>query len=162
MILEECAKDHMVFGFFRKLPPELLSPYQLDDKTVVECHAHPDSKVTLYYSMDTGAEEKTYKSTPVKEVYQGIFARTFTLFYGETLHYYFQIDRNGVSRKTAERVLTMKKIEGARGSKYQLLNQLISARKLDKRQEVTEGLKNYLRQEQFVKEMFTIEKEHEE
>lgn len=162
VILEECAKDHMVFGFFRKLPPELLSPYQLDDKTVVECHAHPDSKVTLYYSMDTDAEEKTYKSTPVKEVYQGIFARTFTLFYGETLHYYFQIDRNGVSRKTAERVLTMKKIEGARGSKYQLLNQLISARKLDKRQEVTEGLKNYLRQEQFVKEMFTIEKEHEE
>ena len=56
----------------------------------------------------------------------------------------------------------MKKIEGARGSKYQLLNQLISARKLDKRQEVTEGLKNYLRQERFVKEMFTIEKEHEE
>ena len=55
----------------------------------------------------------------------------------------------------------MKKVEGASGSKYQLLNQLLSARKLDKRQEVTEGLKHYLRQEQYVKEMFIIEKEHE-
>ena len=153
----------MVFGFFRKLPPELLSPYQLDDKTFVECHAHPDSRVTLFYALDAGlGGGLTYKSTPVREVYQGIFTKTFTLFYGETLHYYFQIDRNGESRKTAERVLTMKKVEGTKGSKYQLLNQLISARKLDKRQEVAEGLKNYFRQEQFVKEMFTIEKEHEQ
>ena len=162
-ILKECAKDNMVFGFFRKLPPELLSPYQLDDKTFVECHAHPDSRVTLFYALDAGlGGGLTYKSTPVREVYQGIFTKTFTLFYGETLHYYFQIDRNGESRKTAERVLTMKKVEGTKGSKYQLLNQLISARKLDKRQEVAEGLKNYFRQEQFVKEMFTIEKEHEQ
>ena len=162
MLLEECAKDNMVFGFFRRISPELLSPYQLDDKTFVECHANPEARVTLFYALDTGlGREKEYKSTPVKEVYQGIFTKTFTLFYGESLHYYFQIDFRGDSRKTAERVITMKKVEGTPGSKYQLLNQLLSARRLDKRQEVTEGLKHYLRQEQYVKEMFIIEKEHE-
>ena len=162
MLLEECAKDNMVFGFFRRISPELLSPYQLDDKTFVECHANPEARVTLFYALDTGlGREKEYKSTPVKEVYQGIFTKTFTLFYGESLHYYFQIDFRGDSRKTAERVITMKKVEGTPGSKYQLLNRLLSARRLDKRQEVTEGLKNYLRQEQYVKEMFIIEKEHE-
>ena len=31
-ILEECAKENLKFAFFRKLSPELLSPYQLDDK----------------------------------------------------------------------------------------------------------------------------------
>ncbi len=162
MLLEECAKDNMVFGFFRRISPELLSPYQLDDKTFVECHANPEARVTLFYALDTGlGKEREYKSTPVKEVYQGIFTKTFTLFYGESLHYYFQIDFRGDSRKTAERVITMKKVEGTPGSKYQLLNRLLSARRLDKRQEVTEGLKNYLRQEQYVKEMFIIEKEHE-
>ena len=162
ILLDECAKDNMVFGFFRRIAPELLSPYQLDDKTFVECHANPDARVTLFYSMDTGlGQGGEYKSTPVKEVYQGIFTKTFTLFYGESMHYYFQIDYRGTSRKTPERVITMKKVEGASGSKYQLLNQLLSARKLDKRQEVTEGLKHYLRQEQYVKEMFIIEKEHE-
>lgn len=162
MLLEECAKDNMVFGFFRRISPELLSPYQLDDKTFVECHANPEARVTLFYALDTGlGKEREYKSTPVKEVYQGIFTKTFTLFYGESLHYYFQVDFRGDSRKTAERVITMKKVEGTPGSKYQLLNRLLSARRLDKRQEVTEGLKNYLRQEQYVKEMFIIEKEHE-
>lgn len=159
-ILEECAKENLKFAFFRRLSPELLSPYQLDDKTFVECHAEPGSRVTLFYRLDTGLGEETdYKCEPLKEMYQGIYVRTFTLFYGETLQYYFQIDHGDVSKKTQERVVTMKKIEGASGSKYQMLNQILEARRLDKKQEVTESLRDYLRQEQYVKSMFTIEKE---
>ena len=101
------------------------------------------------------------QSEPLKEMYEGIFTKTFTLFYGETLHYYFHIERNGEVRETVERTVTMKKIEGIPGSKYQLLNQLLSARRLGKKHEVEKGLKRYLRQEQYVKEMFAIEKEQE-
>ena len=100
------------------------------------------------------------KCEPLREIYEGIFGRTFTLFYGENLHYYFQIDRERSTRTTAERVLNMKKIEGISGSKYQLLNQMLSDRRLDKKKEVKDGLKSYLRQEQYVKEMFTIDKEN--
>ena len=160
-ILEECAKRNLVFGFFRRLSPELLSPYQLDDKTFVECHAHPGARVTLFYALDTGlGTELEYKCEPLREIYEGIFGRTFTLFYGENLHYYFQIDRERSTRTTAERVLNMKKIEGTSGSKYQLLNQMLSDRRLDKKKEVKEELKSYLRQEQYVKEMFTIDREN--
>jgi len=161
-LLEECAGDHMTFGFFRRLDPILLSPWQLDDKTFVECHAHPESRVTLFYALDAGlGGQREYKSEPLREVYQGIFTKTFTLFYGETLHYYFRIEREGEIRETVERTMTMKKVEGIAGSKYQLLNQILSARRLEKSREVTEGLKKYLRQEQYVKEMFTIEKEQQ-
>lgn len=159
-ILEECAREELKFAFFRKLSPELLSPYQLDDKTFVECHAQPGAKVTLFYKLDTGLGEDTaYKCEPLKEMYQGIFVRTFTLFYGETLQYYFQIEKGENTKKTQERVVTMKKIEGASGSKYQMLNQILAARRLDKKKEVTDDLRDYLRQEQYVKTMFTIEKE---
>ena len=161
-ILEECAKENLKFAFFRKLSPELLSPYQLDDKTFVECRAVPGAKVTLFYRLDTGlGAETAYKCEPLKEMYQGIFVRTFTLFYGETLQYYFQIDEGDKdnTRKTSERSVSMKKVEGASGSKYQMLNQMLSARRLDKMQEVTDSLKDYLRQEQYVKNMFSIEKE---
>ena len=152
----------MTFGFFRRLDPKILSPWQMDDKTFVECHAHPDARVTLYYALDAGlGGVREYKSEPLREVYQGIFTKTFTLFYGETLHYYFRIDRNGQSKESAERTVTMKKVEGAPGSKYQLLNQILSARRLEKSSEVTEGLIRYLGQEQYVKEMFTIEEEQE-
>ena len=54
----------------------------------------------------------------------------------------------------------MKKIEGTSGSKYQLLNQMLSDRRLDKKKEVKEELKSYLRQEQYVKEMFTLDREN--
>ena len=71
-ILEECAKENLKFAFFRKLSPELLSPYQLDDKTFVECRAVPGAKVTLFYRLDTGlGAETAYKCEPLKEMYQG-------------------------------------------------------------------------------------------
>ena len=160
-ILKECAKEHLMFGFFRRMSPELLSPYQLDDKTFVECHAAPGAKVTLFYSLDTGiGNDKEYKCEPLKEMYQGIFVRAFTLFYGETLRYYFKIDDGKKVQKTVERVLTMKKIEGTPGSRYQVLNQILSARKLGKKHEAEKELKRFMRQEQYVQNMFTIKKEN--
>lgn len=159
-LLKLCMEKGMVFSFFHRLPPEILSLYQMDDKTCVEYHTSPDSKVTLVYALDTGlGRALEYKTEPLKNVYEGIFTRPFTMFYGETLHYYFLEECDGQSKKTPERVLSMSKAEGTPFSKYQMLNQILSARKLDKHGEVKKGLKQYLRQEQYVKEMFVITEE---
>ena len=140
--------------------PELLSPYQLDDKTYVEFHGSPKWKVTLFYALDTGlGAEPEYKNEPLYDIYEGIRTKSFTLFYGETLHYYFQSEYKGKIKKTAERTMTMSRVEGAPGSKYQMINQILSARRLDKDAEVAAKLKQYLRQEQYVNEMFVIRKE---
>ncbi|MDO5135341.1 MAG: DUF5717 family protein [Eubacteriales bacterium] len=159
-LLKECVERNMVFAFFRRLSPRLLGSYQLDDKICVEHHASPDARVTLFYALDTGlGMEAEYKSEPLRDVYEGIFTKTFTLFYGETLRYYFQTELDGKIKKTAERVLTMTKVEGTPVSKYQMLNQILSARRLGKEKEVMSGMRKYLRQEQYVKEMFVIRKE---
>lgn len=161
-LLQECVGEGLVFSFFDRLGPELLSPYQLDDKTFVECHAHPDSEVTLFYALDAGlGAEPEYKSEPLKNMYEGIFTKTFTLFYGETLHYYFRITHDGKTRKIGERTISMNKVEGAPMSKYQMINQMLSARKLGKDGEVTEKIREYLRREQFMKELFVPEFEEE-
>jgi len=55
----------------------------------------------------------------------------------------------------------MKKIEGTQGSRYQVLNQILSARKLGKKHEAEKELKRFMRQEQYVQNMFTIKKENE-
>ena len=161
-ILASSVKDGMVFAFFRNLDQSVLQPYQLDDKTFVEYHGSPESSVTLYYSLDTGlGTEPEYKSEPLRNIYEGIFVKTFTLFYGETLRYYFQTeDRDGV-HKTEEKVLTMNQTDERASSKYLLINQILCARKLEKEPEVKEKLSRYLRQEQYVSEMFVIEKESE-
>lgn len=122
----------------------------------------PEDSVTLYYSLDTGlGTVPEYKSEPLRNIYEGIFVKTFTLFYGETLRYYFQTeDADGV-HKTDEKVLTMNQTDDRASSKYLLINQILCARKLEKEPEVREKLEQYLRQEQYVKEMFVIEKESE-
>lgn len=159
-ILDECVKKSMVFSFFKRLPAAVLSPYQLDDKTFVEYHAAPGAKVTLFYALDTGLDtEMEYKSEPLHNMYEGIFTKSFTLFYGESLHYYFLVEDGAESTVTSERVLTMNKVEDMPVSKYQMLNQILCARRLDKEKEVIRQMKKYLRQEQYVKEMFVIEKE---
>lgn len=159
-LLKECMDRNMEFAFFHKLSAELLSPYQLDDKTYVEFHGSPKWKVTLFYALDTGlGAEPEYKSEPLYDIYEGIRTKSFTLFYGETLHYYFQSEYKGKIKKTAERTMTMSRVEGAPGSKYQMINQILSARRLDKDAEVAAKLKQYLRQEQYVNEMFVIRKE---
>ena len=56
----------------------------------------------------------------------------------------------------------MNKVEGIPVSRYQLINHMLSARRLDKEQEVLKQVKKYLRQEQYVEEMFVIEKESDE
>lgn len=159
-LLKECMRDDMTFAFFRRLSPSLLGPYQLDDKTFVEYHAAPEDEVTLFYAIDTGlGGELKYKREPLRNAYEGICTKTFTLFYGETLHYYFQVETNGEIRKTQERVLNMNGTEGIPVSKYQMINQILSARRLDKEREVLSKLMQYQRQERYVKEMFQIDKD---
>ena len=141
----------------------IASPEQLDDKTFVEYHADPSAKVTLYYALDAGlGNQVKYQTEPLRDLYEGIFAKSFTLFYGETLRYYFESVTGERVNRTQERVLTMNKIEGTPVSKYHMINQMLSARRLDKKKEVFSQVKKYLRQEQYVKKMFVIEKEEQE
>ena len=63
--------------------------------------------------------------------------------------------------RTEEKMLTMNLTDDRASSKYQLINQILCARNLEKDPEVKEKLSQYLRQEQYVNEMFVIEKEPE-
>ena len=156
-ILAECMKDGLQFAFFRRLKTQQLAPWQLDDKIFVEIHEDPGAKVMLYYRMDTGLGELTpYRAEPLKNVYEGIFNRCFTLFFGESIHYYFQVEKDGKLNRTSERTLTMSRVEGSSPSRYQRINQMLSLRRQGKRDELRDKIRQYQLQEQYVKELFQI------
>ena len=158
-LLKECMQQNLQFAFFEKLPEELLSRYQLDDKTYVEYHADPRANVTLFYALDTGLGlQPEYKNEPLHDLYEGIRTRAFTLFYGETLHYYFQIEMDGKVEKTGECTLSMNQAKGEPASRYQQINRILAARHLKKEEEVTARMEQYLRQDQYVREMFVLRK----
>ena len=162
-ILQECIKKNMQFAFFKRLPASVLSPYQLDDKTFVEYHTDPEARVTLYYALDAGlGTQPKYQTEPLCNMYEGIYVKAFTLFYGESLRYYFKAETADGVKQTQERVITMSKVEGTPVSKYHLINQMLSARRLEKSAEVISQIKKYLRQEQYVQSMFVIGEEAQE
>lgn len=157
-LLEECYRQGLTFAFFRKLPKNLLSAYQLDDKVFVEYSANPRAEVTIHYALDTGmGEDREYHQEPLPNLFQGIFGRTFTLFYGESIHYYFTVRLDGRTKKTSEKTLTKSMANQDQGTKYQLINEILAAKKLGKTDTVKEKMIQYLEQEKFVESMFPIE-----
>lgn len=159
-LLDMCVQKQYVFQFFERLPESMKSPYQLDDKAFAECRTDKRAKVTLYYALDQGlGRTLAYKSEPLKNNYEGVFVKTFTLFYGEVLHYYFVIEKDGIEEQTEEKTLEVRHVETGSQSKYQLLNQMLAARKLGKKQEILGKMRKYLQQEEFVKSMYQIKKE---
>lgn len=156
-LFQESVKYGGIYSFYKRLPAELLSPCQLDDKTIVEYHGHPEAKVTICYELDSGLGRTTApKSEPLKNQYEGIFAKAFTLFYGETVRYYFVEEWKGERKKSSEHVIAMNHVSDQAMSKYQMLNRMLASRKLDKDQEVLAQIRKYLRQEQYVKELFRL------
>ena len=154
-MLAECVQNGMYFAFFRRLPSARLAQAGLDDKVIVELHENPEAQVTLFYRLDTGlGSEGQYRSEPAISMYPGIFGQCFSLFYGESIHYYFQVEKGESMVRTSERVLTMNRVENSAISKYQRINQMLNARRIGREQEVREKIRQYLRQEQYAEEFF--------
>ena len=93
---------------------------------------------------------------PVKNMYQGIFVKEFLLFYGETLHYYFQVEVEKDSYQTEEKILCMEDATKRGQSKYQLMNQMIIGRKHNQDTKVEETLEQYLRNGNLVTKLFQL------
>ena len=154
-ILEECEKERLQFAFFRMLPRELLCTCQMEDKMFVECRAGRRARVTLHSYIERG-ETSEEKSEPLKERYQGIYNREFVLFYGEKLHYYFVIEKDGKVETTGEEILTVEESSMQGGSKYQMLNTMLQLREKGKKEELQRMAEAYMEREQQVKDLFAL------
>ena len=75
------------------------------------------------------------------------------------MRYYFVIEKDKEKMKLPEQRIAMNRVDMENDSKYQLLNQMLAACHLEKEEEVKKKMEQYLRQERYVKTMFTIEKE---
>lgn len=156
-ILKECNLKGLRFAFFQKLPLHLIQAYQVEDKVFVEERFRPGSKVVIHYCLHRGgAEALTFKSEPMREMYQGIFTKEFLLFYGETLTYYLSVERDGEETASPQREITLQGVETRGRTRYKLLNHILAARALGNQEAAQTALKLYLQQEAFVDAAFTI------
>ena len=75
-------------AFFKDFPAEDQRACQLYDKTFVEYRANPGALVNIRYQITDGKDKGGRVITePMTRVYEGIFVKEFTLFYGDHLKY---------------------------------------------------------------------------
>lgn len=156
-ILEECTENSLRFAFYRKFPARLTKPYQMDDKQFVEVQYPAGARVTIHYRLirDNDTSE-SFKSEPMKNMYQGIFVKEFLLFYGETLEYYLTVELPDDTRQTDKKLLTMEESLQEGNTKYQLINQMLAGQKLGRSEQTEKAMEQYLQREHFARKMFPV------
>ena len=92
----------------------------------------------------------------MKERYQGIYNKEFVLFYGERLHYYFEINRKGEISRTQEEVLTVEEGETSGSSKYQMLNAMLKMKDQGRQKELETMTAEYVKKEYQASALFPL------
>ncbi len=152
-LLEEFGALGMRFAFWRRFDEELLRPYQMEGRVFAEYACDPKSRVTIFYRL-RGREEE-YRQETLKNYFEGIFVREFTLFDGDELECYLEERSDGESRKTDLWTLRAPSDASGRTSKYESLNRIARAR-AEGEEKVREELESYLTMEYLAGEIFTL------
>lgn len=86
---------NIFFSFYEQYKGILSLPYNAADKTTVEYYAPENSKVQIFYRHD---DKEEYQSEVLSCVAGGVYAKSFSLFYGESIQYYF-LEDDGKKKK---------------------------------------------------------------
>lgn len=88
--LREMCEKQLFFSFYLSYPEEWLREVQLYDKTMIEYHARPGSKVEISYQIRKGEDIPLgYKREVLLPAYENIYIKTVILFDNESIRYFF-------------------------------------------------------------------------
>lgn len=131
---------------------------QLEDKTIIEYHAHPEAKVMIHYVTETeGQDVGEYRMEEMTEAFGGVCFKEFQLFFGESVQYYITEELNGESQLTESASIQKSDIvKGEDNSRYNLVNDIAIARTLQDYDTIDGLMKEYSRTACMVDKLFKI------
>jgi hypothetical protein len=128
---ELCGRD-IVFAFYRKFKGKLQLPFHVRNMTIVEYVANPDTRVMIHY-IHMGAEgNREYMVEDMKMIYDGMFVKSFVLFYGESLQYYITEEKDGEVKHTESHNLVFEEMNpDTSQGRYEMINDILASRALN-------------------------------
>ena len=118
------AKD-VYFPFFYEYGDLLPDMVQFSDKTMLEYRTIPGTSCEIHYRLDSESDSE-YKSSPMREMYDGIFVSSFVLFFGEQLQYYITEDKHGEEVLTESGTIQKSDIiKSQDSSRYSIINDIM-------------------------------------
>lgn len=154
-LLKYYIYNNMYFDFFARLDYRLLEKYFLYDKAFLQYESTPGTHVVLHYSRDEDGEE--FNSEDMVEMYDGIYVKTFVIFFGELIRYYITEEHdNSIEVKDSNR-LTCNNIPGDNDhSRYNLINEMIISDTLSDETTLKSNIDEYKRLDAATKQLFKL------
>ncbi len=154
-LLKYYIYNNMYFDFFARLDYRLLEKYFLYDKAFLQYESTPGTHVVLHYSRDEDGEE--FNSEDMVEMYDGIYVKTFVIFFGELIRYYITEEHdNSIEVKESNR-LTCNNIPGDNDhSCYNLINEMIISDTLSDETTLKSNIDEYKRLDAATKQLFKL------
>lgn len=154
-LLKYYIYNNMYFDFFARLDYRLLEKYFIYDKAFLQYESTPGTHVVLHYSRDEDGEE--FNSEDMVEMYDGIYVKTFVIFFGEMIRYYITEEHdNSIEVKESNR-LTCNNIPGDNDhSRYNLINEMIISDTLSDETTLKSNIDEYKRLDAATKQLFKL------
>ena len=154
-LLKYYIYNNMYFDFFARLDYRLLKKYFIYDKAFLQYESTPGTHVVLHYSRDEDGEE--FNSEDMVEMYDGIYVKTFVIFFGELIRYYITEEHdNSIEVKESNR-LTCNNIPGDNDhSRYDLINEMIISDTLSDETTLKSNIDEYKRLDAATKQLFKL------
>lgn len=154
-LLKYYIYNNMYFDFFARIDYRLLEKYFLYDKAFLQYESTPGTHVVLHYSRDEDGEE--FNSEDMVEMYDGIYVKTFVIFFGELIRYYITEEHdNSIEVKESNR-LTCNNIPGDNDhSRYNLINEMIISDTLSDETTLKSNIDEYKRLDAATKQLFKL------
>ena len=154
-LLAEYTRRNMLFAFYKRLAPELVLKYHLYDKVFLEYRTNPHSHVIVHYSRDEDGD--AFLQEDMVDVYDGIFVKTFVMFFGEAIQYYISEEYgNEVEVTQSNRIVNNDVYNKKDDSRYTLLNQMLISYTLQEESELYEAMKQYAGLDEMTQSVFKL------
>ncbi len=154
-LLSEFTNRNMNFAFYKKLDKRLVSKYHFNDKVFLEYRTSPLSHVILNYNINEETDRQI--SEDMVDVYDGIFVKSFVMFFGERIHYYISEERGSVVNVSESMEILNNDVYGEDSeSRYNLLNQMMISSTLQEDALLLKTMNRYYGFEKVSKDAFQI------
>ncbi len=161
MFLADLLEDGVYFAFFKEYVGELPAMDDFVDKTVVEYKTKPGSRVVIHYLIERGRyTESEYRQEEMKDMYGGVYAKAFVLFFGEKLQYYITEEYEGEKKFTESASVGRGDVlYGEGNSRFELINDIAAARMLQDYDTLNCLLEDYYKKKYVVSRVFCLMKD---
>ena len=154
-LLAEYTRRNMHFAFYKHLHPDLVLKYHLYDKVFLEYRTNPHSHVVLHYSRDEDGDN--FIKEDMLDVYDGIFVKSFVMFFGEAIQYYISEEyASEVEVTESNRIVNNDVYNKDDESRYNLLNQMLISHTLQEDNDLYRVMKQYSEYEEVTQKVFKL------